>query len=65
MMAALPAVALLEFSADGCGFCLASGLIIAKALATHPAVKHLKVEHGSGRALPQSFKIKLWQTLIF
>ena len=62
---ALPGVALLEFGTDWCGFCLASGPIIAKALAAHPAVKHLKVEDGSGRALGRSFKVKLWPTLIF
>ncbi|MBG6078159.1 MULTISPECIES: thioredoxin family protein [unclassified Polaromonas] len=62
---ALPGVALLEFGTDWCGFCLASGPIIAKALATRPAVKHLKVEDGSGRALGRSFKVKLWPTLIF
>ena len=62
---ALPGVALLEFGTDWCGFCLASGPIIAKALAAHPAVRHLKVEDGSGRALGRSFKVKLWPTLIF
>jgi len=62
---ALPGVALLEFGTDWCGFCLASGPIIAKALAAHPAVKHLKVEDGSGRALGRSFRVKLWPTLIF
>ncbi len=55
----------MEFGTDWCGFCLASGPIIAKALAAHPAVRHLKVEDGSGRALGRSFKIKLWPTLIF
>ena len=62
---ALPGVALLEFGTDWCGFCFASGSIIAKALTTHPAVRHLKVEDGSGRALGRSFNIKLWPTLIF
>jgi thioredoxin 1 len=62
---ALPGVALLEFGTDWCGFCLASAPIIAKALAAHPAVKHLKVEDGRGRALGRSFGVKLWPTLIF
>jgi thioredoxin 1 len=62
---ALPGVALLEFGTGWCGFCLTSGPIIAKALAAHPAVKHLKVEDGSGRALGRSFRVKLWPTLIF
>ena len=61
---ALPGVALLEFGTDWCGFCLASAPIIAKALATHPAVKHLKVEDARGRALGRSFGVKLWPTLI-
>ena len=62
---ALSGVALLEFGTDWCGFCLASAPIIAKALATHPEVQHIKVEDGSGRALGRSFKVKLWPTLIF
>ena len=62
---ALPGIALLEFGTDWCGFCLASAPIIAKALAAHPAVKHLKVEDGRGRSLGRSFGVKLWPTLIF
>ncbi len=52
-------LALLEFGTDWCGFCLASAPIVTKALAAHPALKHLKVEDGSGRALGRSFKVKL------
>ena len=62
---ALPGVALLEFGTNWCGFCIASAPIIAKALFAHPAVKHLKVEDGRGRALGRSFGVKLWPTLIF
>jgi len=62
---ALPGAALLEFGTDWCGFCLASAPIVAKALAAHPAIKHLQVEDGRGRALGRSFQVKLWPTLIF
>lgn len=62
---ALPGAALLEFGTDWCGFCLASAPIVTKALAAHPAVKHLKVEDGPGRALGRSFQVKRWPTLIF
>ena len=62
---ALSGAALLEFGTDWCGFCLASAPIITQALAAHPAVKHLKVEDGRGRALGRSFQVKLWPTLIF
>jgi thioredoxin 1 len=62
---ALRGAALLEFGTDWCGHCLASAPIIYKALAAHPAVQHLKVEDGRGRALGRSFQVKLWPTLIF
>ncbi|MDB5846139.1 MAG: thioredoxin family protein [Polaromonas sp.] len=62
---ALRGAALLEFGTDWCGYCLASAPIISKALAAHPAVQHLKVEDGRGRALGRSFQVKLWPTLIF
>ncbi len=61
----MPGAALLESGTDWCGFFLASAPIIAKALAAHPAVKHLKIEDGRGRALSRSFGVKLWPTLIF
>jgi len=62
---ALPGLVLLEFDTDWCGFCLASAPIVIKALAARPAVKHLKVEDGPGRALGRSFQVKRWPTLIF
>lgn len=65
MIDALPGAALLEFGTDWCGFCLGSAPIVAKALAVHPAVKHLQVEDGRGRALGRSFQVKQWPTLIF
>jgi thioredoxin 1 len=62
---ALPGPVVLEFGTDWCGFCCASAPLTAQALGTHPAVKHLKVEDGPGRALGRSFQVKLWPTLIF
>ena len=62
---ALPGPVVLDFGTDWCGFCLASTPIVTKALAAHPAVQHLKVEDGPGRALGRSFKVKLWPTLVF
>jgi thioredoxin 1 len=55
----------LEFGTDWCGYCRASAPIVTSAMTTHPAVKHLKVEDGPGRALGRSFQVKLWPTLIF
>ena len=62
---ALSGAALLEFGTDWCGYCLASVTVVTKALAAYPAVKHLKVEDGRGRALGRSFQVKQWPTLIF
>lgn len=55
---------LLEFGAPWCGFCKAAQPLIASAMATHPALRHLKIEDGSGRPLGRSFRVKLWPTLI-
>jgi thioredoxin 1 len=54
-----------EFGTPWCGWCRAAQPLIAAALASHPAVRHLKVEDGSGRPLGRSFGVKLWPTLIF
>ena len=56
---------LLEFGTPWCGWCRAAQPAIAAALAEHPAVRHLKVEDGSGRPLGRSFHVKLWPTLVF
>src|SRR5215208_4140898 len=39
----------LEFGTPWCGWCRGAQPLIVRALATHPAVRHIKVEDGSGR----------------
>jgi thioredoxin 1 len=34
-------------------------------LAKFPAVRHLQIEDGKGKALGRSFRVKLWPTLVF
>lgn len=62
---ALAGPTLLEFGTDWCGFCQAAQPLVAQALARHPAVRHLKIEDGSGRPLGRSYAVKLWPTLVF
>jgi thioredoxin 1 len=54
-----------EFGTDWCGFCRAAQPLIAQAFQGHGAVKHMKIEDGSGRPLGRSFRVKLWPTLVF
>ena len=61
---AMPGTVALEFGTGWCGYCRAAEPLIATALGERPAVRHLKVEDGSGRALGRSFRIKLWPTLV-
>ncbi|CAN5163508.1 thioredoxin family protein [soil metagenome] len=56
---------MIEFGASWCGYCLAAQPLIAKALAKHAQVRHIRIEDGPGRALGRSFRIKLWPTLVF
>lgn len=56
---------LLEFGTGWCGYCRAAQPDIAAALKNHPAVRHIKVEDGTGRPLGRSFRVKLWPTLIY
>ena len=56
---------LLEFGSLGCGHCRFAAPAIERALATHPAVRHLKIEDASGRPLGRSFEVRTWPTLIF
>jgi thioredoxin 1 len=62
---AFPDATVIEFGANWCGHCSAAQPLIAAAMASHPQLRHLKVEDGKGRPLGRSFQVKLWPTLIF
>ncbi|MDH5537892.1 MAG: thioredoxin family protein [Rhizobacter sp.] len=57
---------LLEFGSPGCGHCLRAQPLVEQLLGERqPAVPHLKIADGPGRALGRSFKVTLWPTLVF
>lgn len=62
---ALEGATVVEFGTPWCGWCRAAQPLIAGALASHPQLRHIKVEDGPGQALGRSFRIKLWPTLVF
>jgi thioredoxin 1 len=62
---ALPGATVVEFGTGWCGHCTAAQVLVEAAFATHPEVRHLKVEDGKGRPLGRSFGVKLWPTLVF
>ncbi|MDB5913813.1 MAG: putative thiol-disulfide isomerase/thioredoxin [Ramlibacter sp.] len=62
---ALAGATVLEFGTPWCGWCRAAQPLIAGAFASHPDVRHIKVEDGPGKPLGRSFKVKLWPTLVF
>jgi thioredoxin 1 len=62
---AMPGEVALEFGTDWCGHCRAAEPRIAAALEGNSAVRHIKVEDGSGRPLGRSFRVKLWPTVVF
>ncbi|HEY4319434.1 MAG TPA: thioredoxin family protein [Herbaspirillum sp.] len=62
---ALDGAAVIEFGAPWCRYCQAAQPLIQTAFTDYPALRHIKVEDGSGRPLGRSFKVKLWPTLIF
>lgn len=62
---ALHGPALLEFGSVSCGWCIRAQSLLTPAFASHPNVRHIKVEDGSGRPLGRSFGVKMWPTLIF
>lgn len=62
---ALRGPAVIEFGSSNCGICRAAQPAIVAARAAYPALRHIKVEDGSGRRLGRSFGVKLWPTLVF
>ena len=62
---ALAGATLVEFGSPWCGWCRRAQPLIAKALAAHPDVRHIKIADASGRRLGRSYGVKLWPTLIF
>ncbi|MDQ2821126.1 MAG: thioredoxin family protein [Pseudomonadota bacterium] len=54
----------LDFGTNWCGICQGAAADIAAALADAPAVRHIKVEDGPGRALGRSYRVKLWPTIV-
>jgi thioredoxin 1 len=61
---AMPGLVALEFGTGWCGFCQGARPLIDRALAAHPAVRHISVEDGPGRKLGRSFGVKLWPTVV-
>jgi len=61
----LEGATLIEFGANGCGYCRGAQPLISTALAAYPTLRHFRVEDGPGRAPGRSFKVKLWPTLVF
>lgn len=57
--------AVIEFGAPWCGYCAAAQPLLARAFASHPDVRHIKIEDGKGRPLGRSFRVTLWPTLVF
>jgi thioredoxin 1 len=62
---ALAGPVVLEFGTSWCGWCRRAQPLIQSTLASHPQVRHIKVEDGPGRPLGRSFRVKLWPTLVF
>ncbi len=61
---ALSGAVVVDFGTNWCGHCNAAQPRVDAALSGQ-AVRHIKVEDGSGRVLGRSFGVKLWPTLVF
>ena len=61
---ALSGPVVVDFGTNWCGHCNAAQPLVDAALTGH-ALRHIKVEDGSGRVLGRSFSVKLWPTLVF
>lgn len=55
---------LLEFGASWCPHCQAVQAPLRSLLASHPEVKHVRVEDGKGKPLGRSFAVKLWPNFV-
>ena len=62
----------LDFGTNWCGHCRAARAAVEAALQAHTAagsrtqaLRHVRIEDGSGRRLGRSFGVKLWPTLVF
>ncbi len=62
---ALPGATMIEFGTPWCGWCRGAQPHIVRAFEGYQAVRHIRVEDGSGRRLGRTFKVKLWPTLVF
>lgn len=62
---AMEGLVAVDFGTNWCGYCRSAEGVIASALASGPAVRHIKVEDGPGRKLGRTFKVKLWPTVVF
>jgi thioredoxin 1 len=61
----MPGPVVLNFGTNWCGYCRGLEPELARLLAGHPAVRHIKIEDGKGKPLGRSFGVKLWPTLVF
>jgi thioredoxin 1 len=55
---------LLEFGASWCPHCQALAPQLTSLLASHPEIRHIKIEDGPGQPLGRSFRVKLWPNLV-